>query len=540
MGILSSMFKKAGDDMWFDEGRPVYDNTGRQVKDKNGNPVYDGKNRAHDIARRNYNGNADRGETTKWDDLWDAFENHQIRNGERALGRQIGFAEFAVTAAALFAAYKLAEKQQMRIQEQMRQQEQQAQQQREQFTQRQGGKSLYKDARPDVNTNTNYGSTPNQNQQSAESVNDFIRKEVKNPTSTVAPHQSYGYGDIAKALIDGYPYSGTQTYRNMSSNDKMAFDAYRRANVDHHANYISAIASENCGFEDCKFFTKDGKEIKPFDLDDAQQHFMSQIHEMEGISDARRFVAEQSLMNMYTNKAMDAIMYGMDKGEIICQLPDGKQFDPQKYPQIANDYYTKHLDECEAAAQGFTKVKLEMDNEICKKLEGDIRVYGSGYLEAFTDAEIHPEDKFAFTQEAISAQYCVRGLSDYMNMYASQGINPKEAILASLGVDTYIDKIEAEVEAYTTSFDASDYETMYEGKYDASYERPGDDFKASYNNDIVDSTCEEVQSATFTDVKVKDEAKPFNDSAVKDIMNKWGDDEAVEQTEATATVEMPV
>ena len=547
MGILSRMFKNAG------------------YNEKNPDMYYDENGRPCDIVRRNIHQNYNN--FSGWDRLWNAFEEQQITAGERAIGRQIGFAEFAVTAAALFAAYKLAEKQSLRAQEQTRQLEQQREQQRQQFEQKMH-KSLYKNAGQSNQQYDGYtqqaGQQPIPDVKMTDDIEEAIRKEVKNPTSPLAPKGSYGYGDISKVLIDGYPYSGTQAYQNMSSNDRMAFDAYRKANVDHHANYISAIASESCGFEDCRFFTKDGKEIKPFDLDECQQDFLSQVHGFEGVSDIKRFVAEQSLMNMYTNKAMDAVMYGMDKGEIICELPNGETFDPKNYPQIANDYYTQHLDECEAAAQGFTGVKLQMDNEICRKLEQDIRQYGSSYLEAFTTTQIKPEDKFMFAQESISAQYCVRGLSEYMDMYAKEGVNPKEAILASMGVDAYVGKTDADLEAYMSSFDKEDFETMHEGcyttnafygtssdGYTANYDASMDDMNGMYTETSTGTVAPDGSIVIDTTYKVVEDTKVVeneagtksgaNNAAVKDIMNKWGsEEESGLKVEDTMNFSIPV
>ncbi len=204
--------------------------------------------------------------------------------------------------------------------------------------------------------------------------------KIKNPNGMYS--DSYRVNDVLQNLAEKFPYSSTEAYQSMSKKDQRDYDKFQSEEALHRARYHNAFAEKGYSMEDCCFYDIDGKRLDVFGSFDKEQ-----VDENLYADVGRHLVAKE------------ALIYGFDKGQIKCILPNGEEFNPGEIPSIKNDYYSKHFDEMQKKSSKFAEKQAAMDSEVVDKLvamsDYDVDTFVPGMNKSETSSFVYETSVYA-------------------------------------------------------------------------------------------------------------------------------------------------
>lgn len=236
---------------------------------------------------------------------------------------------------------------------------------------------------------------------------------IKNPRGLGSVEGSYGLADVSTNLAQKIPAASTEAFKNLSEEDKTAYAQFANAEAQHKANYVQAFAKHGCSMTECTFYDFDGNKIEPF----------TQIPENAN--------NDQRVALMGKNVVMtDAMVYAMDHGYVTCKLPNGQTFDPCDDKKIANDAYSRDLNQMDADRVRFSGVRAEIDNEINDKLASMTDLERAEFI----PKSVSSMDRKGFVDETAFQAAINKMQSDYNEYAVKEGeMRPYDIYLENIG-----------------------------------------------------------------------------------------------------------
>lgn len=236
---------------------------------------------------------------------------------------------------------------------------------------------------------------------------------IKNPRGLGSVEGSYGLADVSTNLAQKIPAASTEAFKNLSEEDKTAYAQFANAEAQHKANYVQAFAKNGCSMTECTFYDFDGNKIEPF----------TQIP--ENVNN------EQRVVLMGKNVVMtDAMIYAMDHGYVTCKLPNGQTFDPRDDKKIANDAYSRDLNQMDADRVRFSGIRAEIDNEINDKLENMTDLEKADFI----PKSVSSMDRKGFVDETAFYSTLNKTQSEFVNHACKENeMRPYDTVLERMG-----------------------------------------------------------------------------------------------------------